>query len=237
MAVNLSTRQLSQPDVVESVRTCLSASGLDPSRLVLEVTEIAVVQDAEAALASLQSLKALGVRTAIDDFGTGYSSFLYLKQFPVDVLKIDRVFVAEMLDSPDDAAIVASIVRLGLDVGLTLIAEGVETDAQRRHLARLGCTEAQGYLFSRPVPAADLTDAVAAARREWASPPPAPRKTGPEVPAATVARIVELRGQGASLHTIAAVLNADAVENPLGRRWHPRSVARCLEQAPAPAGG
>ena len=231
VAVNLSTRQLGQPDVVDAVQASLRASGLAPSRLLLEVTESAVVEDAEAALSALQALKALGVRTAIDDFGTGYSSFLYLKQFPVDVLKIDRTFVAEMLDNPDDGAIVASIVRLGLDVGLCLIAEGVETEEQRRHLARLGCTEAQGYLFARPVPAAELPAAVALARREWApTQRTASRRGEAAVAPEALARIQELSAQGASLHTIAAVLNGEGVAHPLGRRWHPRSVARCLEQ-------
>jgi predicted signal transduction protein with EAL and GGDEF domain len=232
VAVNLSTRQLGQPDVVEQVRSSLRTSGLHPSRLVLEVTESAVVEDAEATLTALTALKALGVRTAIDDFGTGYSSFLYLKQFPVDILKIDRSFVAGMLDSPDDAAIVASIVRLGLDVGLTLVAEGVETEEQRAQLLALGCTEAQGYLFCRPVPAAELVAGIEAASRDGARRPaaaPTGRRREVEVDPVVVLRMSDLSAQGASLHTIAAVLNSEGVLNPVGRRWHPRAVARCLE--------
>jgi diguanylate cyclase (GGDEF)-like protein len=230
VAVNLSTRQLAQPDLVDSVRACLAESGLRPGRLVLEVTESAVVDDAEAALRALTALRALGVLVAIDDFGTGYSSFLYLKQFPVDILKIDRAFVGGMLRSPDDAAIVASIVRLGHDVGVVLVAEGVETEEQRTHLVRLGCEQAQGFLFARPVPAAEVAAALAGTRRE-VSPPalPGPRPPAPVTDAATLARIVQLTHDGASPHTIAALLNREAVPSPTGRRWHPRAVARCLE--------
>ena len=236
VAVNLSTRQLGQPDVVEQVQSSLRSSGLDPARLVLEVTESSVVEDAEAALTALTALKQLGVRTAIDDFGTGYSSFLYLKQFPVDILKIDRSFVSGMLDSPDDAAIVASIVRLGLDVGLTLVAEGVETEEQRAHLLALGCTEAQGYLFCRPVAAPQLAAGLLAAQRS-PTPPAAPvtalRRRSPAVDPAVLQRMSQLSAKGASLHTIAAVLNGDGLLSPAGRRWHPSAVARCLGDAQA----
>jgi diguanylate cyclase (GGDEF)-like protein len=227
IAVNLSTRQLAQPDVVPAVQASLTAAGLAPQRLVLEVTESAVVEDAEAALRALSALKEIGVRTAIDDFGTGYSSFLYLKQFPVDFLKIDRSFVSGMLENPDDAAIVASIVRLGRDIGVTLIAEGVETEEQHRHLAELGCDEAQGYLFSRPVPAPELVAAARAAVRTVPSQPErVRRRIALPLQEEAAARIVELSHAGASLHTIAAALNSEGVPNPSGRRWHPRAVAR-----------
>ena len=232
VAVNLSTRQLAQPDVVDTVRASLAASGLPPERLVLEVTESAVVEDAEAALRALSALKSLGVRTAIDDFGTGYSSFLYLKQFPVDFLKIDRSFVSGMLDNPDDAAIVASIVRLGRDVGVTLVAEGVETEEQHRHLTDLGCDDAQGFLFSRPVPAAELAAAVRGAVRTVPSPPElVQRRIVLPLQEEAASRIVELSQAGASLHTIAAALNSEGVPNPSGRRWHPRAVARHAQAA------
>jgi diguanylate cyclase (GGDEF)-like protein len=235
VAVNLSTRQLVQPDVVATVQGCLARSGLLPSRLVLEVTESAVVEDAELALRALQALRGLGVRTAIDDFGTGYSSFLYLKQFPVDILKIDRSFVSGMLESPDDAAIVASIVRLGHDVGLTLIAEGVETEEQRQHLVELGCGEAQGYLFSRPVPGPGLPAALVPTAPAPGAPPATPRQrrsrsrgTAP-LQGPVLQRLEQLSQQGASLHTVAAVLNTEGVPCPTGRRWHSRVVARYLE--------
>jgi EAL domain-containing protein (putative c-di-GMP-specific phosphodiesterase class I) len=234
IAVNLSARQLAQPDIVAVVQDSLARSGLSPSRLLLEVTESAVVEDAEAALRALQALRALGVRTAIDDFGTGYSSFLYLKRFPVDVLKIDRSFVAGMLDNPDDAAIVASIIRLGRDVGLSLVAEGVETEAQRWHLVRLGCPQAQGYLFARPVPASEL----GAALRPSQPALPVPRADAPAsrsrsrrtapLDAVVLQRLEQLSEQGASLNTVAAVLNGEGVPCPTGRRWHARVVARYL---------
>jgi diguanylate cyclase (GGDEF)-like protein len=228
VAVNLSARQLAQPDVLATVEHCLQQSGLPPHRLVLEVTETSVVEDTEAALRALTALKALGVRTAIDDFGTGYASFLYLKRFPVDLLKIDRSFVGGMLDSPDDAAIVSSVVQLGRDVGLSLVAEGVETEEQRRRLVQLGCTEAQGYLFSRPVPPEQLAEALVACRRPLPPAAPRPRQPLPTVEPAVLARMTELRGRGASPYTIAAVLNREGAINPYGRRWHAHTVERCL---------
>jgi diguanylate cyclase (GGDEF)-like protein len=235
VAVNLSTRQLAQPDVVATVEASLRRSGLAADRLVLEVTESAVVEDAEAALRAMTALKELGVRTAIDDFGTGYSSFLYLKRFPVDLLKIDRSFVAGMLESPDDAAIVASVVRLGRDVGLGLIAEGVETEAQRHRLVQLGCTDAQGYLFARPVPADELAAALAGTERPLEPQPLRPRRGRPAVDRAVLARMHQMYGHGASTHTIAAVLNGEGALNPEGRRWHAHTVGRCLAASSATA--
>jgi diguanylate cyclase (GGDEF)-like protein len=248
IAVNLSTRQLAQPDIVPAVQASLAAAGLAPDRLVLEVTESAVVEDAEAALRALSALKQIGVRTAIDDFGTGYSSFLYLKQFPVGLLKIDRSFVGGMLENPDDAAIVASIVRLGRDIGVTVLAEGVETEEQNRHLSELGCDQAQGYLFSRPVPASELAAAAAAAVRAVpasglaaaaaaavrgipSQPKRVQRRIVPPLQEEAAARIAALSQAGASLHTIAAALNSDGVPSPSGRRWHAQSVARHTQPA------
>jgi diguanylate cyclase (GGDEF)-like protein len=232
VAVNLSTRQLAQPDVVPAVQASLTAAALAPERLVLEVTESAVVEDAEAALRALSALKEIGVRTAIDDFGTGYSSFLYLKQFPVDFLKIDRSFVSGMLENPDDAAIVASIVRLGRDIGVTLVAEGVETDEQHRHLMDLGCDEAQGYLFSRPVPVTELAAATYAAVRAVPSQSErVQRRVVLPLREGVATRIFELSRAGASLHTIAAALNSEGVPNPSGRRWHAQAVSRHAQAA------
>jgi EAL domain-containing protein (putative c-di-GMP-specific phosphodiesterase class I) len=153
VAVNLSVRQLTDDGIVATVDAALGTSGLAPDRLVLEVTESALMDRPDLALANLRQLKALGVRLAIDDFGTGYSSLVYLKQMPVDVIKVDRSFVAGLGHDPGDTAIVASIVALARAFGIQAVGEGVETDEQHGHLRILGCQLAQGYRWSRPVPA------------------------------------------------------------------------------------
>jgi diguanylate cyclase (GGDEF)-like protein/PAS domain S-box-containing protein len=156
VAVNLSVRQLADHAIVDVVAEALAVSGLDPHRLVLEVTESALMDNAEMALGCLNDLKALGVRLAIDDFGTGYSSLVYLKRMPVDAIKVDRSFVDGLGEDAEDTAIVSSVVSLAHAVGVQAIAEGVETAAQRAHLERLGCDFGQGYLWSRPVPADEV---------------------------------------------------------------------------------
>ena len=153
VAVNLSARQLADPLLLARVSAALQRHGLGPSRLVLEITETALMSDPDAALATLRGLKALGVHLAVDDFGTGYSSFTYLKRFPVDELKIDQSFVAGMLTDPADRAIVASCIDLARAMGLTSVAEGVETAEQQEALAALGCDLGQGYHLGRPAPA------------------------------------------------------------------------------------
>jgi diguanylate cyclase (GGDEF)-like protein/PAS domain S-box-containing protein len=157
MAVNVSAKQLAQGSgLVQLVADALADAEIDPATLVLEVTESVVMDDAEATLAILTELKALGVKLAIDDFGTGYSSLVYLKRFPVDQLKIDRSFVSGLGSDPDDSAIVASVVGLARAVGIVAIAEGVETAEQLAALQQLGCALGQGYLWSRPVPASEF---------------------------------------------------------------------------------
>ena len=159
MAVNVSARQLARGGgLVPLVAEALAESGIDPATLILEVTESAVMDDAEATLGVLTDLKALGVRLAIDDFGTGYSSLVYLKRFPVDQLKVDRTFVRGLGTDADDSAIVASVVSLAHAVGIVAIAEGVETAEQLAALQGLGCGFGQGYLWSRPRPAAELEE-------------------------------------------------------------------------------
>jgi diguanylate cyclase (GGDEF)-like protein/PAS domain S-box-containing protein len=153
MAVNVSARQLSGRALVQHVAEALAESGLPPSSLVLEVTETALVTDPDSVAERLCELRALGVRLALDDFGTGYSSLSYLRQFPVDVLKIDRSFVALLDGSDDDAAIVHGLVQLGRRLRLEVVAEGVETTAQRDRLRAEQCDLAQGYLFARPLEA------------------------------------------------------------------------------------
>ncbi|WP_299037972.1 bifunctional diguanylate cyclase/phosphodiesterase [uncultured Pseudokineococcus sp.] len=152
MAVNVSARQLVDPELVPAITELLERHGLPAPRLVLEITETALMREPEVALAALSSLRALGLHLAVDDFGTGYSSFTYLKRFPVDELKIDRSFVAGMTTDPRDHAIVASCVGLGHALGVVVVGEGVETPQQRAALEALGCDLAQGYSFSRPVP-------------------------------------------------------------------------------------
>ncbi|WP_299952540.1 EAL domain-containing protein [uncultured Modestobacter sp.] len=156
VAVNLSARQLADTDLVPLVARTLARAGLPAARLVLEITETALMSDPDAALRSLQALKELGVLLAVDDFGTGFSSFTYLKRFPVDELKIDRSFVTGMTTDPGDHAIVASCVHLAHAMGLVAVAEGVESAAECDALRALGADQAQGYFFSRPVPADDM---------------------------------------------------------------------------------
>jgi len=157
--VNLSARQVDHPAIVATVENILTDTGLAPSNLTLEITESALMNDAAAALEVLHALKDLGVTLAIDDFGTGYSSLSYLQRFPLDILKIDKTFVDELGAAPEGSEIVAAVINLAHALGLQVIAEGVETERQLEELQRLDCDFAQGYLFSRPVPAHELVRA------------------------------------------------------------------------------
>jgi diguanylate cyclase (GGDEF)-like protein len=150
VSVNLSAGHLHDPHLIDDVRAAVTGAGIAPALLWLEVTETAVMADAAAALEVLRGLKSLGVRLAIDDFGTGYSSLAYLKNLPVDTVKVDGAFVREMPTSPQDAALVNAVVGLADSLGLEVIAEGVETAAQRDALATTGCHLAQGFLWARP---------------------------------------------------------------------------------------
>ena len=150
IAVNVSARQLQDQGLVASIAHALEVSGLDPGALVLEITESATVDDTEGVIARLEELKSLGVGLAIDDFGTGYSSLTYLRRFPVDQLKIDRSFVAEVATNTEDRAIVASLIDLAHALGVSVVAEGVETDDQFLELTAMGCDLAQGYRWRRP---------------------------------------------------------------------------------------
>lgn len=152
MAVNMSALQFKRSDPVETVRQILQETGLPGHCLELELTESILIDDADMILETLRRLKALGVQLAIDDFGTGYSSLAYLKRFPIDKLKIDQSFVRDIVEDPDEAAIVHTIIQLGRNLKMRTLAEGVETESQLAFLRVEGCREAQGYLFSRPVP-------------------------------------------------------------------------------------
>jgi diguanylate cyclase (GGDEF)-like protein len=160
VAVNLSPRQFRQADLVATIRDILEETGADAGHLELEITESVAMQDPEVSRTLLEDLSALGISIAIDDFGTGYSSLAYLKRFPIDHLKIDQSFVHGIPGDADSNNIVRSIIALGKSLGLTVTAEGVETEAQRAFLHAEGCDEMQGYLHSRPC----LADAVGLTR-------------------------------------------------------------------------
>ncbi len=152
VSVNVSSRQFRQPGFVGMVEAALAHSDAPPGRLKLELTESVMVDNIEAVVAKMAALKALGVRFSLDDFGTGYSSLAYLKLLPLDQLKIDQSFVRDVLTDGNDAAIARTVIALGRSLGLEVIAEGVETEAQRDFLAHHGCNTYQGYLYGRPLP-------------------------------------------------------------------------------------
>ena len=160
LAVNISANQLQQFDFVDQVLAILGSTGANPQKLKLELTESLLVSNAEITIAKMVALKAKGVGFSLDDFGTGYSSLFYLKRLPLDQLKIDKGFVRDILIDINDAAIAKMVVALAESMGLTVIAEGVETEAQRDYLARLGCHAYQGYLFGRPVPLDEFEEFV-----------------------------------------------------------------------------
>jgi diguanylate cyclase (GGDEF)-like protein len=152
ISVNLSALQLRNPEVVQRLTRIIEAFGVDPGALELEITESALVDDMAASCAALQRLRDAGFRIALDDFGTGYSSMSYLQNLPIDVMKIDRSFVADIVDSPGSRAIAVAIIGMARTLGLRVVAEGVETQEQATLLRQWGCEEAQGYFFSPPLP-------------------------------------------------------------------------------------
>jgi len=165
IAVNLSARQFRQPDLDMRIRALVTAAGIDPGLIELEITESQLMHDPDQAIRMLRALREAGIRIAIDDFGTGYSSLAYLTRFPLAALKIDRSFVADVLSDPADATIVRTIVDMAQTLGFTVVAEGVETEAQAGFLRGLGCEQAQGYFFAKPMPAGALRDLLAATGR------------------------------------------------------------------------
>jgi EAL domain-containing protein (putative c-di-GMP-specific phosphodiesterase class I) len=156
IAVNVSVRQFRDPDFVDEVMTVIRDHAIQPNRLKLELTESLLAEGIEVTVAKMANLKAMGVALSLDDFGMGYSSLSYLKRLPLDQLKIDREFVKDILTDANDAAIAKTIIGLAQSLGLGVIAEGVETPAQRAFLAQQGCYEYQGYLFSKPLPIDEL---------------------------------------------------------------------------------
>jgi EAL domain-containing protein (putative c-di-GMP-specific phosphodiesterase class I) len=168
VSVNLSPRQLHDAELVATAAYALADAGVRPDALTVEITENLLLKDTELAKSRLAALRALGVKVAVDDFGTGYSSLAYLDRYPVDILKIDRSFVEPLGESPKSAALVRSIIELASALEIEPVAEGVEDARQRETLRSLGCRRAQGFFFSRPVPAEELSgllDASAEMRR------------------------------------------------------------------------
>jgi diguanylate cyclase (GGDEF)-like protein/PAS domain S-box-containing protein len=153
LSVNVATQQLIDPEFVETVRDALGSTGIAADSIWLEITETTLMQDTVAASSAIRELRSLGLHLSVDDFGTGYSSLTYLKRFPVEAIKVDRSFVAGLGLEDDDTSIVEAVVRLGHSLGLSVVAEGIETPLQLNRLRDLGCDKAQGYLFGRPRPA------------------------------------------------------------------------------------
>ncbi len=163
VSVNVSPRQLLDTGLVRTVQRLVAEHGLAPADLTLEITETTLMSERSAMATAVNVLHRLGVSLSIDDFGTGYSSLSYLRYLPVRQLKVDRSFVAAVTDNPRDSALVAAVVGLAHEFGMTCVAEGVETAEQLQHLGALGCDHAQGYHLGHPVPAALLTGAWHAA--------------------------------------------------------------------------
>lgn len=166
VAVNLSPRQFLQGEFPEFIDSVLNKYGIAPSRLELEITESSAMENAHKSVLMLRRLHAMGVALAMDDFGTGYSSLAYLKKFPIDTLKIDRSFIRDIYHDPNDAAIAKSIIDLGHNMGLKVVAEGIENSDQKFWLKKQGCDFAQGFYFSRPIPAAEIESSLLAIKRK-----------------------------------------------------------------------
>jgi EAL domain-containing protein (putative c-di-GMP-specific phosphodiesterase class I) len=227
LSVNVTARDLARPDFVDTVAHVLAGWPLPPEQLTLELTETSLVQDLSRAAMTLQHIRDLGPQIALDDFGTGYSSMLYLRELPITTLKLDRVFVAGIEADGDDLAIVSSSLDLARGIGLTVIAEGVETPGQAERLSQLGCTLGQGYLWSQPRTAPETDAAYANGRL-----PETPPELALDVPADTRSRAVAMLEDGASLHTIAAALNTAGLHTSRGTSWRAASVARLIQGMP-----
>jgi EAL domain-containing protein (putative c-di-GMP-specific phosphodiesterase class I) len=156
VSINLSAVQLRDPDLIETLAHSLASHRVAPERLELEITETVLMDSAEDYLTTISAIRKLGVKLSLDDFGIGYSSLSYLNRFPLDRLKIDRAFVQDMLEAQADLAIIRAIIDLGHELGLRVVAEGVESEHQARILRDIGCDELQGFLFSKALSPADL---------------------------------------------------------------------------------
>ncbi|MDT7539705.1 MAG: hypothetical protein QOI82_3290 [Actinomycetota bacterium] len=233
LAVNVSARNVDDPELATRVHDAAESTGLPLTALQLEVTETGVLADARSAGRVLGALRGAGVGIALDDFGTGYSSLTYLRQLPISTLKVDREFVQNIATRPDDLAIATAVVDLGRAVGVRTVAEGIETGEQLAILHRMGCLGGQGFLWSPALPVEALSALLRAPDGfVAASPAPPDRRRRPRALAVTnehgLHRIVQLHRAGASLATVAAALNAEQFLSPTGHRWHPSSVARVI---------
>jgi EAL domain-containing protein (putative c-di-GMP-specific phosphodiesterase class I) len=175
VSVNVSVRQFRQDDIVQTISDVLRETGLEARYLEIELTESAVMHDADQFIAMLNQLNDLGVQISIDDFGTGYSSLSYLKRFPVDRLKVDRSFVHDIANDVDDATIVRTVIALGHNLGLKVVAEGVETEQQLEFLRANHCDELQGYYFGMPMPVDEFVE-VLRAGETLRNPLPSPKR-------------------------------------------------------------
>lgn len=156
MAVNLSARQFFDESLLNDIAAALQSSGMESGLLELEITEGMAMQNIDNAIRMLKAMKEMGVRIALDDFGTGYSSLSQIKRFPIDTLKVDRSFIRDLTHNPEDRAITEAIIAMGRTLSLTVVAEGVETEAQETFLRELDCDQSQGFHFSRPTSADQL---------------------------------------------------------------------------------
>jgi diguanylate cyclase (GGDEF)-like protein/PAS domain S-box-containing protein len=242
VAVNLSAHDVADVDLEHVVAAAAEEAGLEASQVVLEITETAVMEDTALAIETLGRLRARGFQVAVDDFGTGYSSLAYLRNLPITSLKIDRSFVCAITEDRDALAIVASIIDLARAVGVHVVAEGVETAQQAALLRRLGCAQAQGWLWSPAVPADEVRLSGAWLREVDVAAQTRSRVPGPRPDLSVrsehgLERLLALHQEGASLATVAAALNREGFRTPAGMRWHRTSVARAVADAAYPALG
>jgi EAL domain-containing protein (putative c-di-GMP-specific phosphodiesterase class I) len=158
ISINVSSRQFRQPDFVGQIQHAIETTGIEPGKLGIELTESVMIADSSDTIAKMKALKALGVTIAVDDFGTGYSSLVYLKQLPIDILKIDQGFIRDILNDSNDAIIVETIISMASHLKIKVIAEGVETIEQLNFLKEKGCTIFQGYFYDRPLTAANFAE-------------------------------------------------------------------------------
>jgi PAS domain S-box-containing protein len=231
VSINLSARQLGDRGVLDMMRSALASSGCPPGLIEIEVTETALMQDLALARDVLHAIKAMGLGLALDDFGTGYSSLVYLKHFPVDLIKIDRSFISGLGVDPDDTAIVTSTIALAHSLGIRCVAEGVETEEQLDLLREMQCDYGQGYLISRPL--------TTAALQSWRPPRLPDTAAGAQSPRIATrpphaGRILQMHGQGISLESIAAALNSEGMRTERGLRWSAGSVARVIAKSHYP---
>ena len=229
VSLNVTARDITRRGFVADVVRALTQSGIPPRRLTLELTEQAMVQDFDAAVKVLELLRELGVGLALDNFGTGYSPLLYLRDLPVTEVKIDRTFVTGLPARADDLAIVRSVAKLARSIGIRVVAVGVETDVQAGIARTAGCHAGQGFLWGEPSQAHEIDpDQVV----------PVLTTSAPDEPGWVLRdltceqRILELVGDGASLHTIAAALNREALRTAKNMRWTAAAVAHVLTDTP-----